>query len=87
MESWKPKLKPFKFPRIIVVAFRHPVDHICDIDIGMTSPVLEPVVEATQTAVRCRVSTRDLTLLAHPPKPRPNFSPSPKLTQMFMMIL
>ena len=73
MESWKPKLKPF--PRNIVAAFRHPVDHICDIDIGMTSPVLEPVVEATQTltqtAVRSVVSQHVTSPSLHT---RPNFA-------------
>ena len=41
--SWKPK----PLPSNIVAAFRHP-DRLCDIDIGVTSPVLESIVDAMQ---------------------------------------
>ena len=54
MESWKPKPKPF--PRNIVAAFRHHVNRVCDIDIGITSSMLESMVKVTQTAVGSIVS-------------------------------
>ena len=59
---YKGSRKPKPLPGNIVAAFRHP-DRICDIDIGVTSPVLESMVDAMQWPLplleRVRITSND----------------------------
>lgn len=61
---YKGSRKPKRLPNNIVAAFRHP-DRICDIDIGVTSSVLESMVDATQRPFplleRVHITSNDLT--------------------------
>jgi hypothetical protein len=61
---YKGSRKPKPLPSNIVAAFRHP-DRVCDIDIGVTSSVLESMVGATQRPFplleRVRIASNDST--------------------------
>jgi hypothetical protein len=61
---YKGSRKPRPLPSNIVAAFRHP-DRVCDIDIGVTSSVLESMVGATQRPFplleRVRIASNDST--------------------------
>jgi hypothetical protein len=61
---YKGSRKPKLLPSNIVAAFRHP-DRICDIDIGVTSSVLESMVDAMQWPLplleRVRITSNEST--------------------------